>query len=114
MNNPGHISESLDIIFWVKILKFFDADPGNGIEKFRSRIRDKYPGSATLATSHIIDLVWLYRSPIQVGKEGGFLLAHGDYYLPSRRSRVGRGKEHNLCFCSHVSSRCTVRQNCYY
>jgi hypothetical protein len=40
--------------FWVKILKFFDADPGsrdgdssdpgNGIEK--SRIRDKHPESA--------------------------------------------------------------------
>jgi hypothetical protein len=33
--------------FWVKILKFFDADPGSGMEK--SRIRDKHPGSATLA-----------------------------------------------------------------
>jgi hypothetical protein len=28
MNNPDHISESLETIFWVKILKFFDADPG--------------------------------------------------------------------------------------
>jgi hypothetical protein len=26
-----HISESLETIFWVKILKFFDADPGSGI-----------------------------------------------------------------------------------
>jgi hypothetical protein len=39
MNNPDHISESLEIIFWVKILKFFDGDPGwkkfgsSGIEK---------------------------------------------------------------------------------
>ncbi len=24
MNNPDHISESLETIFWVKILKFFD------------------------------------------------------------------------------------------
>jgi hypothetical protein len=43
-----HISESLETIFWVKILKFFDAnadsdsvffstlDPGSEIEKFRS------------------------------------------------------------------------------
>jgi hypothetical protein len=31
MNIPDHISESLEIIFWVKILKFFDADPGSGI-----------------------------------------------------------------------------------
>jgi hypothetical protein len=28
MNNPDHISESLETIFWVKILKLFDADPG--------------------------------------------------------------------------------------
>jgi hypothetical protein len=28
MKNPDHISKSLEIIFWVKILKFFDADPG--------------------------------------------------------------------------------------
>jgi hypothetical protein len=27
VNNPGHISESLETIFWVKILKLFDADP---------------------------------------------------------------------------------------
>jgi hypothetical protein len=36
MNNPDHISESLESIFWVKILKFFDADPG--WKKFRSKI----------------------------------------------------------------------------
>jgi hypothetical protein len=54
MNIPDHIFESLETIFWVKKLKFFDADPGSenlfdpgsGIEK--SRIRDKHPGSATL------------------------------------------------------------------
>jgi hypothetical protein len=28
MNNPEHISDSLETIFWVKILKFFDVDPG--------------------------------------------------------------------------------------
>jgi hypothetical protein len=28
MNNPDHISESLETIFWVKILKLFGADPG--------------------------------------------------------------------------------------
>jgi hypothetical protein len=28
MNNPDHIFESLETVFWVKILKFFDADPG--------------------------------------------------------------------------------------
>jgi hypothetical protein len=33
INNPDHISESLQTIFWVKILKFFyaDPDPGSGI-----------------------------------------------------------------------------------
>jgi hypothetical protein len=34
MHIPDHISESLETIFWVKILKFFDADgdpnPGSG------------------------------------------------------------------------------------
>ncbi len=34
MNNTDNISESLETIFWVKILKFFDADPGSGMEKF--------------------------------------------------------------------------------
>jgi hypothetical protein len=46
MNNLDHISESLATIFWIKILKFLDADPGYGMEK--NRIRDKHPGSATL------------------------------------------------------------------
>ncbi len=56
MNNPNHISESLGTIFWVKILKFFDADaeadPGSGnlfdpgSEMVKIRIRDKHPGSA--------------------------------------------------------------------
>ncbi len=47
MNNPDHISESLETIFWVKIRQFFDAeiaDPGSGMEKIR--ISD--PGSETL------------------------------------------------------------------
>jgi hypothetical protein len=46
MNNLDHISESLETIFWVIILKFFDADPG--WKKFGSGNQDKYPGSATL------------------------------------------------------------------
>jgi hypothetical protein len=38
-----------ETIFWVKILKFFDADPGSGLEKFGSgmkkiRIRDLESG----------------------------------------------------------------------
>jgi len=46
MKIPDHISKSLGTIFWVKILKFFDSDPGSGMKK--SRIRYKHPGSATL------------------------------------------------------------------
>ncbi len=28
MNNPDHIYENVVSVFWVKILQFFDADPG--------------------------------------------------------------------------------------
>jgi hypothetical protein len=53
MNNPDHISESLETIFRVKILLFFGADPGSGMGKIwtgmeKTGIRDKHPGSATL------------------------------------------------------------------
>jgi hypothetical protein len=41
MNNPDHISESLETIFWVTILKFCDVDPGSGMKKFVSGIRDE-------------------------------------------------------------------------
>jgi hypothetical protein len=34
--------------FWVKILKFFDADPGSRMETVGSGIRGKHTGSATL------------------------------------------------------------------
>jgi hypothetical protein len=48
--DPGCITRnillSLETIFWVKILKFFDAHPGSGMEKIR--MRNKHPGSATL------------------------------------------------------------------
>jgi hypothetical protein len=33
MHNPDHISESLETIIWIKILKFFGTDPGSGMEK---------------------------------------------------------------------------------
>jgi hypothetical protein len=35
MNNPDHFSESLEIFFWVKLLKFLYADPGSAMEKIR-------------------------------------------------------------------------------
>jgi hypothetical protein len=46
MNNPYHVSESLETIFWVEILKFFDVDPGSGIQddilvRIRIRSSDK-------------------------------------------------------------------------
>jgi hypothetical protein len=42
MNNPDHISESLETISQVKVLEFFAADPGwkkfgSGMEKIRIR-----------------------------------------------------------------------------
>jgi hypothetical protein len=51
--NKPDISKSFETIFWVKILQFFDADPGwkdwdPGWKKFGSEIRDKLTGSATL------------------------------------------------------------------
>jgi hypothetical protein len=39
MNNPDYISESLETIFVLKILKFFDVDLGSGMEKFGSGIQ---------------------------------------------------------------------------
>jgi hypothetical protein len=48
---PEHISKSLETIYWVKILKFFDANPG--WKKFGSRIRDKHPGSTTLIKGYL-------------------------------------------------------------
>jgi hypothetical protein len=46
MNNPDQIFESLETIFWVKILKFFVADSVSGME---------LPGSATLTV--IFDMI---------------------------------------------------------
>jgi hypothetical protein len=34
-----HISESFEIVFWVKILKFFHADPGSGMGNFGSGMK---------------------------------------------------------------------------
>jgi hypothetical protein len=42
---------SIETIFYVKILKFFYADPGSGMEKIRSGILVKHPGSTTLLSS---------------------------------------------------------------
>jgi hypothetical protein len=70
MNNPDHFFESLETIFWVKILKFFDADPG--WKKFGSGIRkgeNSDPGSRT----YIPDTQYWY------------LLVHKNQYSSSSR-----------------------------
>jgi hypothetical protein len=36
MNNPDNIFESLKHFLGFKILKFFDVDPGSGMEKIRT------------------------------------------------------------------------------
>jgi hypothetical protein len=79
MNNPDHIFLELRnhffAFFGVKILKFFDEDPGSGMETVRIRdpgwkkvgsgIRDKHPGSATLTLlyfgdSMLFQLFWKF------------------------------------------------------
>jgi hypothetical protein len=48
MNNPDNISESLETIFWVKILQFFDADKGSRMEKIWIRDgKNSDPGQTT-------------------------------------------------------------------
>ncbi len=42
MNNPDHISDRLETFFGLKILEFFDADPGSGMENIW--IRDPVSG----------------------------------------------------------------------
>ncbi len=37
MNNLEHISDSLQTILWIKILKLFYVDPGSEMEKIRIR-----------------------------------------------------------------------------
>jgi hypothetical protein len=65
MNDPDRISESLGTFFWVKILKFFYADPGSGMEKIRIRdpgwkkiwIRD--PGRKALDPGSGMEKIWI-------------------------------------------------------
>ncbi len=103
----GHISESLETICWVKILKFFDADPG--WKKFGSEInipdpqnrknlkysqrqkrlreRDELPGISAfrlwraLTTSiRFLCMVWPHRSIYSSGRGGrDVFLARSDH-----------------------------------
>jgi hypothetical protein len=55
MNIQDYISESLETIFLgVKILKFFDVDPGSGMEKIR--IRD--PGWKNFGSG--MEKIWIW------------------------------------------------------
>jgi hypothetical protein len=53
------------------------------------------------------DMVWLYRTPIQVGRRGDFTRSN-DFYLPSPRLEEGMGVS-TLCSCQSV-----VRTQEYY
>jgi hypothetical protein len=69
MNNQDHFSESLEAIFWDKIIKFFVADPGSGIRDGKNldlgsgmenlhpgwKIRIRVPGK----TSRIRNTGWI-------------------------------------------------------
>jgi hypothetical protein len=55
--NTVHISASLKTIFWVKILKFFDAYPG--WKKFGSRIEKFRPGINRNSTAVTEKIPWL-------------------------------------------------------
>jgi hypothetical protein len=85
VNNPDHISESLETIFWFNILKFFDADPdlrseifltldpGSGMEKIRIRGSGNiHPRSATLAGTNAksgnVSSMKIYISKFLVGR----------------------------------------------
>ncbi len=62
MNHPDPLSESLETIFWVTILQFFDVDPGSGREKIW--IRDKHLGSATLLHNKLRKCHYAYTVPV--------------------------------------------------
>jgi hypothetical protein len=73
MNNPDHISESLETIFWVIILKFSYADPG--WKTFGSGLN---PGSATLrAADEDVSDPWFLS--IRVQRKGYASKYHPDY-----------------------------------
>ncbi len=102
INNTGHISESLETIFLVKIIKFFDADLGSGMEKIlirdpgwkklESGIRDKHPGSATLPATHR-----------KTGKERQFIDCMESGGRGLGRSQITRTKE-SLVLCKSFNT----------
>jgi hypothetical protein len=55
INNPDHISESFEQIFCFKIIKFFDAEPGSGMEKLGS-VMEKLGSGMEKLGSGILDV----------------------------------------------------------
>jgi hypothetical protein len=61
MNNPDHISESLENFFGLKYLDFLMRIWDPGWKKFGSRIRDKRSGSATMLVHGLLLMVTAWR-----------------------------------------------------
>ncbi len=94
----SYFRELKKTIFWVKILKFFDVDPGSGMDKIRIRdpgwnkvgpgIRNKHPGSATLVFSGWCDThLWRWLSTLFWGS---------CHHLPTLRLVDGRSERRTL------------------
>jgi hypothetical protein len=56
MNNPDHISNSLEKIFGLKILQFFDADPGSRMEKNADPGLNKFGSGINIPDAHNRDV----------------------------------------------------------
>jgi hypothetical protein len=61
MNNPNHISENLETIFWIKYLNSLMRIRDLGWEKFGSGIREKHPGYAKLLYIMVYDFAQILR-----------------------------------------------------
>jgi hypothetical protein len=89
MNNPDHISESLETIFRVKMLKVFDADPESGMEKI-----------------WILDPGWKkFGSGIQDGKifgSGPATLECTVPYIKNPPLKLGRQEVYSVLYSVHL------------
>ncbi len=81
MNIPDHISESLETIFWDKILQFFDADPDLGSEIFVTLD----PGWKIFGPGYGINILNPQHCPSEfrsVLRSGMFIPDPGSWFLP--------------------------------
>ncbi len=114
MNNPDHISECFELIFWGYNIKFFDAYQRSRIEEFGTGIRDgkkmgfgirdKHPGSRI----NIPDPQhWLYRYKINRTVPYLPVCIGGSLSLPPRYRR-GRSckspRGPRKCWTAHVAA----------